>query len=181
MSRLYFLALVFALFISSSHSHGFRPARKSSSKTSHSISLPTAPEPHLLNVQQITTGGTNAEAYWSFDEYSPSLLPPPFPVPYSPLLPLPFLLIYTYNFSSIVPNSHSKLFEILLARLIPAIVSIIHPLTPLLPSLSSLTPSTRPCPIPFSVFHTSLLFLPSQIQSLMKYRDLHDEHRRQQY
>ena len=30
------------------------------------------PEPHLTNLHQLTDGGENAEAYWSFDSQSKS-------------------------------------------------------------------------------------------------------------
>jgi TolB protein len=66
MARLFLFVFVLALTLTPALSHVLRtPARKSS------LPIPpksiSAPEPHLNNIQQITTGGTNAEAYWSFD------------------------------------------------------------------------------------------------------------------
>ncbi len=43
------------------------PAPASSSATAPSATLPPSKEPHLQALRQITQGGENAEAYWSFD------------------------------------------------------------------------------------------------------------------
>lgn len=43
------------------------PKGKPDPALSTKFSTPNNTEPHLVNIKQITNGGTNAEAYWSFD------------------------------------------------------------------------------------------------------------------
>jgi TolB protein len=74
MARLVHIALVLTLTLtlltSSVECMRFRPRTPTAphpSLSSHFKLPQNTSEPHLVNIQQITNGGTNAEAYWSFD------------------------------------------------------------------------------------------------------------------
>jgi len=67
---LFFLALIFSIFSCINESKTSEPATAKTTETNQGNSLAYPEESNLKNIRQLTFGGDNAEAYFSFDNKS---------------------------------------------------------------------------------------------------------------